>query len=112
VVILSAVLIVQGLGVGLFQVAYADFVTARLPIADRGVAGSLTILTRTIGVVTGAAGHAAAFAHFEAVSLQAGASPPAAFLAGFQSTFRAVVGVLAALVAISLLRPRVWLARA
>jgi predicted MFS family arabinose efflux permease len=112
VVILTAVLVVQGVGLGLFQVSYADFVTARLPIADRGVAGSLTTLTRTIGVVTGASGFAAAFAHFEAVSLQAGAGPRDAFLAGFQSTFRAVAEVLAGLVAISLLRPRVWLARA
>jgi predicted MFS family arabinose efflux permease len=112
VVVLGAVLVVQGVGLGLFQVAYADFVTARLPVADRGVAGSLTILTRTIGVVTGATGLTAAFAHFEAVHLQAGASPPAAFLAGFQSSFRTVAEVLAGLVAISLLRPRVWLARA
>lgn len=44
----------QGFGAGLFQIAYLDVVTARMPAAARGVAGSLTMLTRTIGVVTSA----------------------------------------------------------
>jgi MFS family permease len=48
-------LAVQGLGVGLFQTAYMDMVMRASPLADRGVAGSLAILTRTIGTVTGAA---------------------------------------------------------
>jgi MFS family permease len=45
---------VQGLGVGVFQVAYADQVVAALPSHMRGVAGSLTMVTRTAGVVLGA----------------------------------------------------------
>lgn len=48
-------LIVQGAGLGLFQLAYADMVTSALPIGDRGVAGSLTLLTRMLGTVTAAA---------------------------------------------------------
>jgi MFS family permease len=48
-------MLVQGLGLGLFQVAYLDRVTAALPRADRGVAGSLAMLTRTLGLVFGAA---------------------------------------------------------
>jgi MFS family permease len=47
-------LIVQGIGLGLFQLAYSDIVTAALPLADRGVAGSLTLLTRMLGTVTAA----------------------------------------------------------
>ena len=47
-------LVVQGLGVGVFQVAYADQVVAALPAHQRGVAGSLTMVTRTGGVVLGA----------------------------------------------------------
>src|SRR6185437_273593 len=47
-------LAVQGVGVGLFQVAYMDIVMRSSPLADRGVAGSLGMLTRTIGTVTGA----------------------------------------------------------
>ncbi len=44
----------QGFGLGLFQVAYFDIVTAAIPRADRGVAGSLVMMTRTLGTVTGA----------------------------------------------------------
>ncbi|MBV8775872.1 MAG: MFS transporter [Alphaproteobacteria bacterium] len=52
---MALILSVQGIGVGLFQVAYTDIVIRSSPLADRGVAGSLAILTRTIGTVTGAA---------------------------------------------------------
>src|SRR5207248_878553 len=45
-------LALQGLGMGLFQVAYMEIVMAASPLAYRGVAGSLSMLTRTIGVVT------------------------------------------------------------
>src|SRR5262249_45854691 len=47
-------LAVQGIGLGLFQLAYSDIVTAALPLGDRGVAGSLVLLTRTLGTVTAA----------------------------------------------------------
>jgi MFS family permease len=52
---MALILAVQGIGVGLFQVAYTDIVIRSSPRADRGVAGSLSVLTRTIGTVTGAA---------------------------------------------------------
>jgi MFS family permease len=47
-------LFVQGIGSGLFQLAYSDVITAALPLRDRGVAGSLVLLTRTFGTVTAA----------------------------------------------------------
>jgi MFS family permease len=47
-------LTVQGVGLGLFQLAYSDIVMAALPLRDRGVAGSLVLLTRTLGTVTAA----------------------------------------------------------
>ena len=47
-------LAMQGVGLGLFQLAYSDIVTAALPLKDRGVAGSLVLLTRTLGTVTAA----------------------------------------------------------
>jgi MFS family permease len=47
-------LVVQGVGLGLFQLAYAEIVTAALPLRDRGVAGSLALLTRTLGTVIAA----------------------------------------------------------
>jgi MFS family permease len=106
--VVSLSLLVQGIGVGLFQVACADRVVASLPLEDRGVAGSLTMVTRTIGVVGGATGLTAAFGHFEAASLSAGAAPPEAFLVGFQLTFFWAAAGLGAFLALSLLRPRIW----
>jgi MFS family permease len=106
---MALALLIQGVGVGLFQVAYTDLVTATLPLRDRGVAGSLAMVTRTLGVVGGATGLSAAHRHFEAAALSAGASAAEAFLAGFQWTFFYTAVVLALLLALSLLRPRTWL---
>ncbi len=99
-------LLTQGFGVGLFQVGYTDYVTATLPAADRGVAGSLTIVTRTIGVVLGATGLSAAFTHFEAAAHASGVPAADAFLAAFQSTFQHVAIGLALWLALSLLVTR------
>jgi MFS family permease len=44
-------LLVQGIGLGLFQLACADSVTATIARQDRGVAGSLVLVTRTVGIV-------------------------------------------------------------
>ena len=107
--LLALSLLLQGIGVGLFQVAYADLVIATLPAEDRGVAGSLTILTRTIGTVGGVTALSAAFRHFEAAAAAAGANASEAFLAGFQTTFFCAASALAIGLAISLLRPRTWL---
>ncbi|HXW27564.1 MAG TPA: MFS transporter [Xanthobacteraceae bacterium] len=52
---LVVTLTVQGFGLGLFQLAYTDIVTAALPLRHRGVAGSLAMVTRTIGTVSAAA---------------------------------------------------------
>lgn len=91
-------LLLQGLGLGLFQVAYTDVVTATLPIEDRGVAGSLTMLTRTIGLVGGAAGHAALFRHAELAAINAGGSGTETFMSGFHAVF-AVAAIVQGLTA-------------
>ena len=101
-------LFAQGVGIGLFQVGYSDYVTGALPAQDRGVAGSLTMVTRTIGVVLAATGLSAAFTHFQAIAHLSHAPPAEAFLAGFQSTFRCVAAGLAVGVALSLVHPRTW----
>lgn len=80
-------LLAHGLGLGLFQVAYTDFVTAALPIEDRGVAGSLAMLTRTLGLIGGAAGHALLHRHFETAATAEGAGAAVAFMAGFRAVF-------------------------
>ena len=54
-VFLAVALIVIGVGLGLFQVGYMDATTSILPIAERGVAGSLASVTRLVGLVFGAA---------------------------------------------------------
>lgn len=105
---IAASLFAQGLGMGLFQVGYSDYVTGALPAQERGVAGSLTMLTRTIGVVLGATGLAVAFTHFEASAARVLATSGEAFLAGFQATLSFVAIGLAGALALSLLSPRTW----
>lgn len=82
-------LIVQGIGLGLFQLAYSDIVTATLPLTERGVAGSLALLTRTLGTVTAAS---VFFLVFEIVQAAHG------FFEAFQQTFQlaAVLAFVAA----------------
>ena len=92
--LIAVTLIVQGVGVGLFTVAYTDLVTAILPQSDRGVAGSLTMVTRTIGVVAGASGHSALQKHIEDAARLAGAAPDAAFVEGFQVAFQVAAGAV------------------
>lgn len=85
---MAACLGLQGLGLGLFQVAYSDRVLATLPQSDRGVAGSLTLVTRTLGVI-GAASGLTALNHALATSA-ASAGKTDAVLVGFQQTFAMV----------------------
>ena len=64
-------------------VAYTDMVTATLPVRDRGVAGSLALLTRTVGIVGGAS----VLTALHAVGA-AGLAGQQAFLAGYRFAFR------------------------
>ena len=80
-----AALVVQGVGLGLFQLAYSDIVIATLPLRDRGVAGSLVLLTRTLGTVTAAS---VVLMVFGLLNTEYG------FLEGFQKTFQ-FAGLLA-----------------
>ncbi|MEQ9641704.1 MAG: MFS transporter [Alphaproteobacteria bacterium] len=102
-------LLVSGVGLGFFQVAYMDVVIGQLPRADRGVAGSLTTLTRTIGIVSGVTILTLTFELLRGGYTADGLVPDASFLAAFQATFLWAGGALAAFLALSLLRPRTWL---
>jgi len=84
VVVLGVTMLVAGLGIGLFQLAYTDVVVAALPPQDRGVAASLTNLTRMLGVVACASLLSALFRQAEASALASGLDASAAFLAGFR----------------------------
>ena len=97
---------IHGFGIGLFSVAYSDIVVAALPRSDRGVAGSLTMLTRTIGVITGAAALIAALGAIEAHAIAAGHSPDAAFLHAYTKVFQLSALLLAVVVVLCFARVR------
>jgi MFS family permease len=97
--ILVLSMVVQGFGVGLFQVAYFDIVTAAIPAQNRGVAGALGMATRTIGTVTGAT---VLMLIFQSLRTPA----PDGFLAAFQATFRIAAAIPAVLIVIDL--GRLW----
>ena len=90
----------QGLGLGLFQVACFDISTATIPREDRGVAGSLVMMTRTVGVVTAATVLMLIFQTMRSLSDSQGVPDGAAFLAGFHAAFR-VAAALAVLVVLA-----------
>jgi MFS family permease len=81
-IVILAALLLQGFGVGLFQVAYMDIVMRTLPREHRGVAGSIAMLSRSLGTVTGATLLTLLFHTVEAFS---GAGEN--FLRGFTATF-------------------------
>jgi MFS family permease len=99
--VVALLLVAEGVGQGLLAVAYIDFVTDSLPARDRGVAGSLSQLTRTLGIVSGATVLTALHAH----GAQAG------FLAGYRFAFLAAGGGLLVALAASCVWPRAWFAR-
>jgi MFS family permease len=85
--VLLVALVVQGIGVGLFTLAYTDSVTATMRREDRGVAGSLTMLTRTLGVVSAASLLTLVFGASEAALLTEGRPATEAFLSAFARAF-------------------------
>lgn len=92
-------LFLTGAGLGLFQVANMDVITGTMSLAERGVAGSLTLVTRTFGVITAASVLSLAFATL------GGDATDRAFLHAFRWVFL-VAAVLPALVAAAMLGAR------
>jgi MFS family permease len=95
--ILVMSMLVQGIGLGLFQVAYLDIVTAAIPAHSRGVAGALGMATRTIGTVTGATVLMLIFQGMHA-------GDPGGFMTAFQATFRIAAAIPAALILLEVRR--------
>jgi MFS family permease len=91
--VLAIAMFVQGFGQGLFQVAYFDIVTGTIPRRDRGVAGSLGMLTRTGGVVLGATVLMLAFQTLRDMAAAQGGTDTAAFLFGFRGAFAVAAGM-------------------
>jgi MFS family permease len=96
-------LVVQGFGVGLFQVAYMDVVIGTIPREQRGVAGSLAMLTRTLGIVGGATLLTLLFHAVEKSRLANGSAAADGFLAAYRTTFRlaGIVSLLAGMLALA-----------
>ena len=101
-------LMLHGIGLGLFSVAYADIVVAALPRAERGVAGSLTMVTRTVGVMSAATALTALLHMIESRQSAAGASAAVAFAEAFVTVFLCSALLLVAFFAISGLRRNTW----
>ncbi len=104
-------LALQGMGIGLFTVAYVDVVIAALPEEERGVASSLTSFTRTLGVIGCAALASALFGAAESKALAESAAASTAFLHGYAFAFSSVAAGVAVFLFLSLLRPKVWFSK-
>jgi EmrB/QacA subfamily drug resistance transporter len=104
-------LLLQGIGTGLFQVSYMYIVTGTLPPADRGVSGSLAMMTRTIGVVTSVTTLTLAFAWLKASATASDLGEAESFQSAFQNTFTLAGGGLLVFLLATMIRPRVWLGR-
>ena len=91
----------QGFGMGLFQVAYFDIATTTIPKENRGVAGSLVLMTRTVGLVMGAS---VLMLAFRGLSAAAGGTGNSALLAGFTGTFAIAGSISLFVVVLALLR--------
>jgi MFS family permease len=104
--VLVLLLLVEGSAYGVLVVAYTDIVTSTLARRDRGVAGALALLTRTLGVVSGASLLSALQAHGAA-----GASGVDGFLAGYRFAFTAAGGGLLVSLFVSCLWPHAWFRR-
>ncbi|MDN3564528.1 MFS transporter [Paeniroseomonas aquatica] len=102
--LLVLALLLHGAGLGLLQVSYTDSVTATLPRQDRGVAGSLAMMTRTLGVVTAASLLTLVFAALEAAALAGGAAPGEAFLRAFRLSFLLAAAIPAAVLLLAVIR--------
>lgn len=89
-------LVMQGVGLGLYQVAYSEIVAGTLPRRARGVAGSLAMMTRTLGTVTGASVLMLAFTAARGAAEAAGLSAEAALTEGFRAAFMMASGLVVA----------------
>ncbi len=108
--LMTLCLVAQGAGLGLFHVAYTDLVVASLPMHQRGVAGSLSMVTRTAGIVLGASLLTWILQNGETAALARGAVGADAFMAGFAAALQWAAGLAALCFALTALHRRIWFA--
>lgn len=97
-----------GLGLGTFQTPNMSFIMGAIPRAQQGVAGSMSQMMRTLGVVLGVTGASMLFGsrrtvHTERLHLSL-ASDPQSFIPAFQDVFVVSAVVCAVAFGLSLLR--------
>lgn len=106
-VVAAGALATVGFGIGLFTVPNQSLVMGAIPRRSQGVAGGLTQMARTVGVVGGVAlgslGLSAARRH-EAGRLGVAATDPATFLPGFRLVFLGAALVAGVATVLSLAR--------
>jgi MFS family permease len=101
---MALALVVQGVGLGVFQVVYADQVVASLPDSARGLSGSLTLVTRTVGIVGAAMVWLWLMELLQSRALAQGASMPEAIWAGTMGLLPWAAGLALALLLLSVWR--------
>jgi MFS family permease len=101
---IALALLLQGLGLGVFQVVYAEQVVATLPDTARGLSGSLTLVTRTVGIVGAAMVWLWLMELLQSMALANGASHPEAIWAGTIGLLPWAAGLALALALLSVWR--------
>ena len=101
---MALALLVQGVGLGVFQVVYADQVVATLPDSARGLSGSLTLVTRTVGIVAAAMVWLWLMELLQSRALAHGASKPEAIWASTMGLLPWAAGLALALLLLSVWR--------
>jgi len=102
--LMALALLLQGLGLGVFQVVYADKVVATLSDSARGLSGSLTLVTRTVGIVAAALIWLWLMELLQNQALSEGASRPEAIWAGTIGLLPWATGVAIVLATLSVWR--------
>ena len=101
-------MLLHGLGLGMFQVAYADWIVASLPRQARGVAGGITVFTRTVGVVSGAIFWLWVLQLAEPSSTPEALLPKHIFISGFQNVFLCAAALIATCLVLTTLFTKCW----
>ena len=99
-----------GLGLGLFQAPNMSFVMGSIPREQQGVAGSMTQMMRTLGVVLGVTAASILFAsrravHVTQLNLPRG-DDPQSFVPAFQDVFLIAAGLCLVATFLSLVRKK------
>ncbi len=92
-----------GISLGMFQASLMFVIIGAIPPAQRGVAGSLATVTRSLGILLAATTLFELFRALERANLAAGLSAEASFMASFQTLFQLAAAIPACAVVLVLL---------